>query len=77
MSYKLSKILAVIIVVLLYATTILVASLMTYIGILGLIGLVVDFNIKDFIILSIVIIFFNYIYKTSWHIIKIKLQCIV
>ena len=74
MSYKLSKILAVIIVVLLYATTILVASLMTYIGILGLIGLVVDFNIKDFIILSIVIIFFNYIYKTSWHIIKIKLQ---
>lgn len=65
MSYKLSKILAVIIVVLLYATAILLTSLITYIGILGLIGLVVDFNIKDFMISSIIIIFFYWIYKTS------------
>ena len=77
MSYKLSKMLAVIIVVLLYATAILFTSLMTYIGILGIIELVIDFNVKDFMILSMVIIFFHYIYKTSWHIIKIKLQCIV
>ena len=65
MSYKLSKMLAVIIVVLLYATAILFTSLMTYIGILGIIELVIDFNVKDFMILSMVIIFFHYIYKTS------------
>ena len=65
MNYKISKILAVMMVVLLYATAILLTSLMTYIGILGLIGLVVDFNVKDFMILSMVIIFFHYIYKTS------------
>ena len=74
MSYKTSKILAIIVVSLLYAATLLITLSIVSAGILGLIGLIKAFNIRDLVISLMVVIFFYWIYKTSWHIIQIRLQ---
>ena len=74
MSYKTSKILAIIVVSLLYAATLLITLSIVSAGILGLIGLIKAFNIRDLVISLMVVIFFYCIYKTSWHIIQIRLQ---
>ena len=71
MGYKTSKILAIIVVSLLYAATLLITLSIVSAGILGLIGLIKAFNIRDLVISLMVVIFFYWIYKTSWHIIKI------
>lgn len=65
MRYKTSKILATIMVLLLYIVSLLIALLMVYAGVLGLIRLIMSFNIKDALITSIIAIFFYWIYKTS------------
>lgn len=65
MSYKTSKILATIIVLLLYTVALLITTLIVYAGALGLIRLIMSFNIKDALITSIIAIFFCWIYKTS------------
>ena len=65
MSYKTSKILAIIVVILLYAATLLITTLIVYAGVLGLIRLTMSFNIKDALITSMIAIFFYWIYKTS------------
>lgn len=65
MSYKTSKILATIIVLLLYTVALLITTLIVYAGVLGLIRLIMSFNIKDALITSIIAIFFYWIYKTS------------
>ena len=65
MSYKTSKILAIIVVILLYAATLLITTLIVYAGISGLISLITAFNIKDVVILLMIAIFFYWIYKTS------------
>ena len=65
MSYKTSKILAIIVVSLLYIVSLLIALLMVYAGVLGLIRLIMSFNIKDALITSIIAIFFYWVYKTS------------
>ena len=74
MSYKTSKILAIIVVSLLYIVSLLIALLMVYAGVLGLIRLIMSFNIKDALITSIIAIFFYWVYKTSWHTIQTQLQ---
>ena len=74
MSYKTSKILAIIVVSLLYAATLLITLSIVSAGILGLIGLIKAFNIRDLVISLMVVIFFYWIYKTSWNIIQIKLE---
>ena len=65
MSYKTSKILVTIIVLLLYIVSLLITLLMVYAGVLGLIRLIMSFNIKDALITSMIAIFFYRIYKTS------------
>ena len=65
MNYKTSKILAIIIVSLLYAATFLITLSIVSAGILGLVGLIKVLNIKDLMISLMVAIFFYWIYKTS------------
>ena len=65
MSYKTSKILAIIVVSLLYAATLLITLSIVSAGILGLIGLISAFNIRDSVISLMSVIFFYYIYKKS------------
>ena len=65
MSYKTSKILATTIVLLLYIVSLLIALSIVYAGVLGLIRLIISFNIKDALITSIIAIFFYWVYKTS------------
>ena len=73
MNYKTSKILAYIIVIILYVISILVALGVIYTGLNSLIGLITAFNIKDLVTFLLVVIFFYWIIKTSWHIIRIRL----
>ena len=70
MNYKTSKILAIIVVSLLYAATLLITLSIVSAGILGLIGLIKAFNIRDLVISLMVVIFFYCIYKISWNIIQ-------
>ena len=65
MNYKTSKILAIIVVSLLYTTTLLITLSIVSAGILGLIGLISAFNIRDSVISLMSVIFFYYIYKKS------------
>ena len=65
MNYKTSKILAIIIVSLLYAATFLITLSIVSASILGLVGLIKVLNIKDLMISLMVAIFFYWIYKTS------------
>lgn len=65
MNYKTSKILAYIIVIILYVISLLVALGVIYTGLNSLIGLITAFNIKDLVTLLLVVIFFYWIIKTS------------
>ena len=65
MNYKTSKILVIIVVSLLYAATLLITLSIVSAGILGLIGLISAFNIRDSVISLMSVIFFYYIYKKS------------
>ena len=65
MNYKTSKILAHIIVIILYVISLLVALGVIYTGLNSLIGLITAFNIKDLVTFLLVVIFFCWIYKTS------------
>ena len=73
MSSKIIKILARIIVIILYVISLLVALGVMYTGLNSLIGLITAFNIKDLVTFLLVVIFFYWIIKTSWHIIQISL----
>ena len=65
MNYKTSKILAYIIVIILYVISLLVALGVMYTGLNSLIGLITAFNIKDLVTFLLVVIFFYCIIKTS------------
>ena len=65
MNYKTSKILAYIIVIILYVISLLVALGVMYTGLNSLIGLITAFNIKDLVTFLLVVIFFYWISKTS------------
>lgn len=65
MNYKTSKILAYIIVIILYVISLLVALGVIYTGLNSLIGLITAFNIKDLVTFLLVVIFFYWIIKTS------------
>lgn len=65
MNYKTSKILAYIIVIILYVISLLVALGVMYTGLNSLIGLITAFNIKDLVTFLLVVIFFYWIIKTS------------
>lgn len=65
MNYKTSKILAYIIVIILYVISLLVALGVIYTGLNSLIGLITAFNIKDLVTFLLVVIFFYWILKTS------------
>ena len=65
MNYTTSKILAYIIVIILYVISLLVALGVMYIGLNSLIGLITAFNIKDLVTFLLVVIFFYWILKTS------------
>ena len=65
MNYKTSKILAYIIVIILYVISLLVALGVIYTGLNSLIGLITAFNIKDLVTFLFVVIFFYWIIKTS------------
>lgn len=65
MNYKTSKILAIIIVALLYAAILLITTLIVCAGVSGLIRLVTAFNMRDALISLGVVIFFYWIIKTS------------
>ena len=73
MSSKIIKILTHIIVIILYIISLLVALGVMYTGLNSLIGLITAFNIKDLVTFLLVVIFFYWIIKTSWHIIQISL----
>lgn len=73
MSSKIIKILAHIIVIILYVISLLVTLGVIYTGLNSLIGLITTFNIKDLVTFLLVVIFFYWIIKTSWHIIQISL----
>ena len=64
MNYKTSKILAYIIVIILYVISLLVALGVIYTGLNSLIGLITAFNIKDLVTFLLVVIFFYWIIKT-------------
>lgn len=65
MSYKVLKILAHIIVMILYGISITVTLGLMYIGLTSLVGLITAFNIKDLVTFLLVVIFFYWIIKTS------------
>lgn len=65
MNYKTSKILAYIIVIILYVISLLVALGVIYTGLNSLIGLITAFNIKDLVTFLLVVIFFYWVIKTS------------
>ena len=65
MNYKTSKILAYIIVIILYVISLLVALGVMSTGLNSLIGLITTFNIKDLVTFLLVVIFFYWIIKTS------------
>ena len=65
MNYKTSKILAYIIVIILYVISLLVALGVMYTGLNSLIGLITAFNIKDLVTFLLVVIFFYWVIKTS------------
>lgn len=65
MSSKIIKILARIIVIILYVISLLVALGVMYTGLNSLIGLITAFNIKDLVAFLLVVIFFYWIIKTS------------
>lgn len=65
MSSKIIKILAHIIVIILYVISLLVTLGVIYTGLNSLIGLITTFNIKDLVTFLLVVIFFYWIIKTS------------
>ena len=65
MNNKIIKILAYIIVIILYVISLLVALGVMYTGLNSLIGLITAFNIKDLVTFLLVVIFFYWIIKTS------------
>ena len=65
MSSKIIKILAHIIVIILYVISLLVALGVMSTGLNSLIGLITAFNIKDLVTFLLVVIFFYWIIKTS------------
>ena len=73
MSSKIIKILAHIIVIILYIISLSITLGVIYTGLNSLIGLITAFNIKDLVTFLLVVIFFYWIIKTSWHIIRISL----
>lgn len=65
MSSKIIKILAYIIVIILYVISLLVALGVIYTGLNSLIGLITAFNIKDLVTFLLVVIFSYWTIKTS------------
>lgn len=65
MSSKIIKILARIIVIILYIISLSITLGVIYTGLNSLIGLITAFNIKDLVAFLLVVIFFYWIIKTS------------
>lgn len=65
MSSKIIKILARIIVIILYIISLSITLGVIYTGLNSLIGLITAFNIKDLVTFLLVVIFFYWIIKTS------------